>query len=276
MTNRDKRKLSVPFLPAGRISSRIASFALGIAAFAGMCNANLITVYFDPSQPAPAGETGNAPAAETANNNFSLWGVQYQLTGGDNTGCGLFGGNSLCFGDMIGTAALDLSLLSDPVLSGPLVPGVTLTLTFAVSTTNLDFSAAVGTLLDTTGCPQTAASYTNLTPDCPANVGLFDANGSLITTGTYQWTLPDDSFITEGAFAYTGAAIRQAVITFPEADSSYTEFAIDNLTYQTNSAPAAPEPPSSLLLGVAMIAFGYHRSPRLAGRLFKSTNTHQR
>lgn len=241
-------------------TSRLTPFAVFLAFFSHLAAAGTITVTFSPSQPTPAGETGSAPAAETANNDFSLWGVQYQLTGGDNSGCASYGGNSLCFGDTIGTAALGLTLLSDPVLSGPLAPDVELTLTFASATPQLDFAVAVGTLLDTTGCTTVAEAYTDSMADCPASVALYNGAGSLISGGTYQWTLPDDSFITEGEFSYSGPLVSMAVISFPAADSSDTEFAIDNLTYQTTAT--APEPAYSLLVGLALIAIGWPRKRR--------------
>lgn len=226
--------------------------------------ADLITVYFDPSQPTPFGELGPAPAAETANNDFSLWGVTYQLTGGDNSGCSSMGGNSLCFGDTIDTADLGLSLLSDPVLSGPLVPDVSLTLTFAVGTTDLDFASAVGTLLDTSQCAVTSETYDASMPGCPGSVLLYNASNSLISGGNFQWTVPNDAAITEGDFSYSGPAVWQAVLTFPGSDSSDTQFAIDNLTYDTG--PIAPEPHTSLLvfLGLALpsIALSRRRNRR--------------
>jgi hypothetical protein len=263
LKHQDKHRSWETILPTGRIIARLASFAFGTAVFAGLAMADLVTVHFDPLQATPAGETGSPPAAETANNDFSLWGVQYQLTGGDTTGCASAGGYSLCFGDDVGTSDLDLSLLSDPVLSGPLVPDVALTLTFAAGTTDLDFAAAVGTLLDTSTCPLTSESYPGAMSGCPASVALYNSSGSLIAGGTYLWTVPNDSFITEGEFSYSGPAIWQAVLTFPGADSSDTEFAVDNLTYRNSGSQVAPEPLSSVLFGLALIAFGCCRRHRI-------------
>lgn len=249
----------------------MAVSAFLITYFGGICSADQITVLFDPSQPTPAGMTGSAPPAETANNDFSLWGVQYDLTGGDDGGCASVGGNSLCFGDTIGTDYLGLSsdgemvplsLLSDPVLSGPLEPGVALTLTFATPTSVLDFDVAVGTLLDTSECPVTPETYTASMPGCPASVALFDASGSPIVAGTDQWTLPNDAVITEAGFSYSGTPVEEAVITFPDADSSDSEFAIDNLTYEVDTVEA-PEPASSLLIGLGLIALGCRRAGRV-------------
>ncbi len=242
------------------VHSRLASFVVCLAFFSHLAAANTITVTFSPSQPTPAGETGSAPAGETANNDFSLWGVQYELTGGDGSGCASDGGNTLCFGDTIGTADLGLTLLSDPVLSGPLAQNVELTLSFASATSQLDFAVAVGTLLDTTGCPTVAETYTDSMSECPASVALYSGSGSLISAGTFEWALPDDSFITEGQFSYSGPSVSTAVLTFPAADPSDTEFAIDNLTYQTTVA--VPEPACSLLIGFALIAIGWRRRQR--------------
>lgn len=254
--NKQAVEAYLPFVGA----SRLTSFVVCLTFFSHLAAAGTITVTFSPSQSTPAGETGSAPTAETANNYFSLWGVQYQLTGGDDSGCASDGGNSLCFGDTIGTAALGLTLLSDPVLSGPLTPDVELTLSFASATSDLDFAVAVGTLLDTTGCPTAAEAYTDSTTVCPASVALYNGAGSLITGGTFDWTLPDDSFITEGEFSYSGPSVSTAVLTFPTADSSDTEFAIDNLTYQTTVT--APEPAYTLLIGIGFIAIGWRRRRR--------------
>ncbi len=237
---------------------RLAAFALTIMA-AGSIGASTITVTFDPSQPTPQGETGVAPAAMTAENNFSLWGVEYTLLGGDDSGCTSLGGNSLCFGDTIGTGAdgLDLSLLSDPVLSGPLAPGVSLTFGFSTATSVLDFDVVVGASPDTSECPITPVTYSGSMPGCPASVALYDSAGELVSGGSYEWTLPDDSPITEGGFEYSGPAVSEAVLTFPGSDSTDSMFAIDNLTYQTESdqGSAAPDPPTSLLLGFALVVF---------------------
>jgi hypothetical protein len=92
---------------------------------------------------------------------------------------------------------------------------------------------------------------------CPANVLLYDASGSVIAGGTYQWVLPGDSYITEAAFSYSGPLISQAVLTFPDAESAGTEFAIDNLMYQIGQSMAAvPEPASLLLFGLAAVTLG--------------------
>lgn len=218
----------------------------------GAGTADIITVEFDPAQTAPGDEIGSAPPAGTASNNFSLWGVQYQLSGGDDTGCGYMGGNSLCFGDMIGTADLGLTLLTDPVLSGPLLTGVALTLTFAVPTTVFDFATALGTWVDTSQCAATAQPYSGVTDGCPANVALYGSPGSLLLGGTSSWTLPNSALITEGEFFYSGPPVWRAVLTFPGADSSGSEFAIDNLTYQNGMTSNAPEPPPSMLLGLLL------------------------
>jgi hypothetical protein len=242
-----------------RSNVRLAAFAFSIVGAASIARADSI-ITFDSSQPSPSGETGFAPAALTANNDFSLWGVEYQLAGGDGTGCASMGGDSLCFGDTIGTGpdGLNLSLLSDPVLSGPLVPGVSLTLNFSAGTDDLDFDAAVGTSLDTSQCPVTPQGYSDSMPGCPLSVALYNSLGVLLSGGSYQWMLPNDSLITEGGFMYSGPAVRKAVLTFPGSDSSGSVFAIDNLTYQSgsSSSPTAPDPATSLLLGLALVALG--------------------
>lgn len=235
---------------------RLAAFALGVMIAGPIAHADII-VTFDPAQPAPSGETGSAPAAMTAANDFSLWGVEYTLAGGDNDGCTSMGGNSLCFGDTIGTGpdGLDLSLLSDPVLSGPLAPGVSLTFTFSTPTSDFDFDVAVGTSLDTSLCPVTPQTYSDSMPGCPANVVLYNSLDAVISGGSYQWTLPNDSLITEGGFAYSGPAVWKAVLTFPGSDSSYSMFAIDNLTYEagSNQSPVTPDPPTFLLVGLGLV-----------------------
>lgn len=232
----------------------MAWFTFGITTFIGVGRTDTVTVEFDPAQTTPSGEIGSAPPAETANNDLSLWGVQYELSGGDDSGCAYTGGNSLCFGDMIGTDGLGLSLLTDPVLSGPLVSGVTLALTFAVPTTVLDFATALGTWLDTSQCAATPQPYSGATDGCPANVVLYAASGTVLSGGTYDWTLPNAALITEGEFAYSGPAVWRAVLTYPGADSSGSEFAIDNLTYQSGTSSSAPEPSSSILLGLVLTA----------------------
>ncbi|HTA45568.1 MAG TPA: hypothetical protein VK789_24135 [Bryobacteraceae bacterium] len=266
MKHQDRTRFWESFLRALRVRAGIASFAVGIGAFAGMATADVITVFFDPTQATPVGETGAAPAAETANNDFSLWGVQYQFTGGDESGCSSSGGYSLCFGDEIGTGltGLNLSLLSDPVLSGPLLTNVALTLTFLTSSSELSLDVAVGTLLDTSGCPVRPESYEPSMTGCPASLLLYDASGSVVTGGTYQWTLPNDAPITEGMFSYSGPPVFRALLTFPEADSCDTEFAIDNLTYQIGQSSflTAPEPPPLLLVGFALVTFGFRRGLR--------------
>jgi hypothetical protein len=95
----------------------------------------------------------------------------------------------------------------------------------------------------------------------PARVELFDSLGGALTSGKFQWMLPDDSLLTEGEFSYSGSPIGMAVITFPDADSAGSEFAIDNLTYQSEVIAEAPESGSAILLGLALIVI------RLSGRV---------
>jgi hypothetical protein len=221
-----------------------------MAACSGLSMASLITVNFDPSQTTPPGQAGSPPPASTASNDFTLWGVHYLLGGGDGNGCASIGGDSLCFGDVIGSSGLGLSLLTDPVLEGPIAnmsgtASSTLTLIFLSPTTVLDFSVVVGTSI--------------ASDECPVIVAL---SGPLYAGGTPACYLPNDSPITEGRFTYSGSPITQAVLSFPsDAFTSRTVFAFDNLTYEV-PGPQAPEPGSLPLLGagtLALLMFGFGR-----------------
>jgi hypothetical protein len=91
------------------------------------------------------------------------------------------------------------------------------------------------------------STFAPLTPGF--TVELFDRN--LISLGTTQVDTSPLSSFSEGQFAYSGEAIRQAVIDF---EDSAERFAMDNLTFNPvrplNSVPS----PGALLLGSMGVA----------------------
>ena len=229
----------------GKVSGGLLLAAVFVV-FGAVAHADTITVTFDPSQPTPAGESGSPPSAgPVSGNEFSLWGVDYQLSGGDSSGCAGDGGDSLCFGDTSTDAFF--SLLSGGELSGP-IPDLSgdgstqLTLTFAGDTNYLAFDLGI---VDAE--PAIPAEVT-LCGDSPSSCEDPTVTQSLWTTVVNE----ANGFTEDGEFVSNGLAIHSATITF---DAAYSQnglaFALDNLEYDASDTP---EPGTLYLLSLSGLA----------------------
>lgn len=131
----------------------------------------------------------------------------------------------------IGTSGLTV-LVSDPVLTG--TTAGTLTLDFDTPTPLLQFDLAL------------------LSADILDPAYTVTLSSGAVLSGS---TMPQPGgFYSEGTFQYAGAPVTGAAITFFNGLDSFngdvTNFALDNLTYQT------PEPGTPLLLAGALLAMG--------------------
>jgi hypothetical protein len=218
----------------GGTVNRLAFFVAGIV-FAVVGKASTITITFDPSQPTPPGQTGPAPAAQTAASSLSYWGVTFESSAiNDPAICDDKG--PLCFGDTIDTAGADLNFLADPVLSGSLNGSSSLTLNFLNPTTILDFGAVVATSTDE-----------------PLSVALSGPQFSGATPIVITLQALNGAILSEGQFTYSGSPFTTAVITF--VSDSTQIFAIDNLTYNTPGTPV-PEPKTTSILIAGFLCVG--------------------
>ena len=118
----------------------------------------------------------------------------------------------------------DLIYLQGAVLEG--TTSGTLTVDFASPTSLLQFGISLNSF-----DPETAAYKVQLFDTSLTSIGIFTRDTSPLNL----WT--------EDLFSYSGTLISRAVINFNELLAD--RFAIDNLTYNTNSIPA----PGAILLG---------------------------
>ncbi len=118
----------------------------------------------------------------------------------------------------------DLVYLQGAVLEG--TASGTLTVDFASPTSLLQFGISLNSF-----DPETAAYKVQLFDTSLTSLGIFTRNTSPLTL----WT--------EDQFSYSGTLISRAVIDINEQLAG--RFAIDNLTYNTNTIPA----PGAIVLG---------------------------
>jgi hypothetical protein len=221
------------YVPTKLKTAKAAIVCTVLVACAPFCKATPITITFEPTQPAPSGQSGAGPAAQTAASLLSYWGVTFGSSASHDPGiCG--GEGPLCFGDQIGTSSLGLNFLTDDVLSGAISGSSVLTLTFWSATTVLDFGAVVGT-----------------SDNEILSVKLIGPQSTSTQTLQLQ---PDFS-------AYLGAAITQAPITF--SSDATPIFAIDNLTFDDPNTQV-PEPNTPSLLGSVLLLVGCIKGPVVA------------
>ncbi len=209
----------------------------------GVAQASTIYVNtFDLGQTPPAG--GNGPTAPTvstafsgASNTLDALGVTFDFTEGPSA-------TAAIYGDTTGTVANGLSPLSDPVLDGP--ADGTLTLNFDNPTDFVSFDIVFG-----------------IEPGDSGGLVTIGATPFSFTTTGGQGS---GGFFSIGSFSSgTLSPFSQAVITFG-VEPGTTQFAIDNLSY--DSGVSTPEPASLTLLGAGVLLLGFvacvRRFPRRA------------
>jgi hypothetical protein len=177
-----------------------------------------------PGGPGPTAPTWSDDTGVDADGVYAL-GVTFTFTEGGNPS------SAALYGETIGTASLDLSPLSDPVLAGP--ADGTLTLAFDFPTTFLSFDILFGIVPGDSG-------------------GQVTIGGGTPTSFTTTGDQGMDGYFSIGSFSSgTVSPFTQAVITF---DPTTSNFAIDNLSY--DAPDPAPEPASLTLLGAGAVLLG--------------------
>lgn len=174
---------------------------------AGVCRAGSLTLTFS--------ETPTA-----ISNGYSIQGLAF--TWSNPTSLSQF-----VYGDSMGTSALGVTLLDDPILQG----------------------AADGNLLIHFGAPTDMFSFA-IAVCCAPMTGGIGATVSTASSQPVPVTLLVSSDVSEGLFSYSGAPVSDAIVSFsPDA----LIFALDNFTFES-PASNVPEPASALLAAAGLLA----------------------